>query len=438
MIAIGEKIKKARKEKKLTQEELADNNISRSLISLIENGLSYPSMQTLEYLATKLDKHISYFLVENDSDSISLIADLEFLLDTEEYGEIINKAENFIKYKLNNAEDIKKQYLGILYCILGIASYKTNNKLAFEYLISSVDYLKSEGNNRYISKAYNYLGLVMYKNKDYEQMEYYLNLADSNFSIVTYDNINQKLNILYNLSLAYYYQRKYSLTADILLEALLYSKKHELYYSFGEFNMLLALSYKNMDKIDSAIECSMKAVKYYKLTENKYMEHRTYINLSIFFRVCNDYYNALNYINDAIIYFQSINDEAKLINAKVEKIISIFVINKDDDSILEMVDNVINNPSCNDIAKGELLTIHASLKLKNKDYQGALSMFHAAENLIHNYGDTEVYVFIFDGLITIYHHLNDIIQADIYQSKLEKLLQEQPYYEKYRYNMDNS
>ncbi len=49
MILIGQKIKDARKEKKLTQEELADSNISRSLISLIENDLSYPSMQTLEY-----------------------------------------------------------------------------------------------------------------------------------------------------------------------------------------------------------------------------------------------------------------------------------------------------------------------------------------------------------------------------------------------------
>ncbi|OGO77530.1 MAG: hypothetical protein A2Y23_07630 [Clostridiales bacterium GWB2_37_7] len=437
MIPIGQKIKEARKEKKMTQEELADSNISRSLISLIENGLSYPSMQTLEYLSTKLDKHISYFLVENDTDSINLITDLEYLLDTEEYVQIINNSENFIKYKLSNLKNIKNQYLGILYCILGIAYYKTNNKLTYEYLINSVDYLKSEGNNKYISKAYNYLSLVMYRNKNYEQMEHYLNLSDSCFNIVTYENVNQKLNILYNLSLAYYYQRKYSLTADILQEALLHSKKHELYYNFGEFNMLLALSYKNMDKLDNAIDCSMKAIKYYKLTENKYMEHRCYINLSILFRVCSDYYNSLNYINDAIIYFQSIGDEVKLINAKVEKIITMFILKEEEDLTLEMVDSIIRNPNCNDVARGELLTITASLKLNNKDYSGLLSMFNTAENLIFNNGDSEMFIFIYQGLFTIYEQLNDDKNAEVYKAKLDKLLKDQPYFEKFLYTKDN-
>ena len=431
MIPIGQKIKEARKEKKLTQEELADSNISRSLISLIENDLSYPSMQTLEYLATKLDKHISFFLVEDDTDSINLISDLEYLLDTEEYTQIINRAESFIKHKLNNIENPKKEYLGILYCILGIAYYKTNNLQASECLSISTDYLKFKGNNKYISKAYNYLGLVMYKNKNYKLMENYLHLADSYFSIVTYENINQKLNILYNLSLAYYYQRKYSLTADILHEALSYSKKHELFYSFGEFNMLLALSYKNMDQLDSAIECSMKAVKYYKLTENKYMEHRCYINLSILFRVCNDYYNSLNYINDAIIYFQSISDEAKLTNAKVEKLISMFRLDKDKDLIIEIANSIINNPNCNDSSKGELLAILASLKLKNKDYLGSLSMFIESEKLIFDYDDTEMNIYVYHGLSIIYEELHDPENKNLYLTKLKKLLKDRPYYKKY-------
>jgi transcriptional regulator with XRE-family HTH domain len=438
MIPIGQKIKEVRKEKKLTQEELADNNISRSLISLIENGLSYPSMQTLEYLASKLDKHISYFLVEDDKDSINLIADLEYLLDTEEYVQIIYKAENFIKYRLDSIEDTKNQYLGILFCILGIAYYRTKNNEAYKCLSNSIDYLKAEGNNKYISKAYNYLGLVMYRNKNFEQMEYYLNFADSYFNIVTYENVNQKLNILYNLSLSYYYQRKYNSTIDILQEALLYSKKHELYYSFGEFNMMLALSYKNTDKVDSAIECSNKAVKYYKLTENKYMEHRCYINMAILFRISGDQYNSLNYINDAIIYFQSIGDEAKLINAKVEKTISMYMFNNDSDVIIEMANSIMNNSNCGDESKGELLTVLASLKLKVKDYVGSLSLFLEAQSLMLDYVDTEMHLFIYHGLSVIYKHLNDTINATQYSRKLNKLLKHRPYYKKYLYNNDNT
>ncbi len=321
-----------------------------------------------------------------------------------------------------------------MYCIVGIASYKVNNKKSYEYLSSSIDYLKSEGNNKYISKAYNYLGLIMYKNKNYKLMESYLQLADSCFNIITYENINQKLNIIYNLSLAYYYQHKYSLAVDILLEALTHSKKHELYYSFGEFNMLLALCYKNMGRIDDAIDCNIKSLKYYKLTENKLMEHRCYINMSILFRLNGDHYNSLNYINDAIIYFESIGDESKLINAKVEKIIGMFVFNNDRDLIVDMVDNIINQPCCSYTAKGELLVILASLKLKNRDYNGALSLYKEAEKILFNYDDTEMNVFVYQGLNIVFKQLNDLNNANLYLAKLHKLLQEKSFYNRYIYN----
>jgi HTH-type transcriptional regulator, quorum sensing regulator NprR len=441
MIPIGHKIKEARREKKLTQEELADNNISRSLISLIENGLSYPSMQTLEYLALKLDKHISYFLVENDtinSDFMDMINELEFLLDMEEYVQIINKAENFIKYKLDNIECVKKKNLGAFYCIVGIALHKTNDKRAYEFLSSSVSYLKAENNNKFICKAYTCLGSVMYKNRNYEQMEYFSNLADSSIKVITFENINQKLTILYNLSLSYFYQQKYSLAMDTLQEALMHSRKHELYYSFGEFNMLLALIYKNRDKLDDAIECNNKAVKYYKLIENKFMEHRCYINLSILFRLCDDYYNSLNYINDAIIYFQSVGNEVKLINAKVEKIISMFILGKDRELVLEMIDSVIDDQNCTDTAKGELLTILASLKLKSRDYAGSLALFKEVEDLLLNNRDTEMSVFIYHGLCSIYEQSNDRENADQYKEKLSKLLKDRPYYEKFLYSSYNA
>jgi transcriptional regulator with XRE-family HTH domain/Tfp pilus assembly protein PilF len=440
MIPIGQRIKEARREKKLTQEELADNNISRSLISLIENGLSYPSMQTLEYLALKLDKHISYFLVENasvNSDFVDMINDLEFLLDTEEYEQIVNKAEGFIKYKLNSIVGVKEQSLGIFYCITGIALHKISDIRAYDFLITSINYLAAEDNSKYACDAYNCLALVMFKNKDYEQLEHYLNLADSCIKTITFENINRKLKILYNLSLSYYYQQKYSLAMDTLQEALSHSKKRELYYNFGEFNMLLALIYKNIDKIDDAIECNNKAIKYYKLTENKFMEHRCYINLSVLYRVCDDYYNSLNYINDAIIYFQSIGNEMKLINAKAEKLISMFILNKDKELILEMIESLILNPNCTDTAKGEMLTILAYLKVEKRDYASSLSLFKEAEALLLNNNDTEMNIFIYHGLSKVYEQLNDIENVAQYEAQLNKLLKERPYYEKFLYSKNN-
>ncbi len=63
---IGEKIKKLRLEKFMTQAELAGNHITRNMLSLIEKGRAVPSLQTLIYLADKLKVSAGYLLAEED------------------------------------------------------------------------------------------------------------------------------------------------------------------------------------------------------------------------------------------------------------------------------------------------------------------------------------------------------------------------------------
>lgn len=61
---MGEKIKQARLEAGLTQRQLCGDVITRNMLSLIENGASRPSMDTLKYLAGQLGKSVSFFLEE--------------------------------------------------------------------------------------------------------------------------------------------------------------------------------------------------------------------------------------------------------------------------------------------------------------------------------------------------------------------------------------
>ena len=59
---LGSKIKQLRIDKMMTQKELAGNEITRNMLSQIENGSARPSMDTLRYLAGQLGKPVSYFL----------------------------------------------------------------------------------------------------------------------------------------------------------------------------------------------------------------------------------------------------------------------------------------------------------------------------------------------------------------------------------------
>ena len=54
MDKIGEKIKSLRVSKRMTQSELAGDQITRNMLSLIENGSALPSLQTIMYLSERL------------------------------------------------------------------------------------------------------------------------------------------------------------------------------------------------------------------------------------------------------------------------------------------------------------------------------------------------------------------------------------------------
>lgn len=61
---LGERIKQARLEAGLSQRVLCGDRITRNMLSQIEHGTASPSMQTLLYLAERLEKPVSFFLEE--------------------------------------------------------------------------------------------------------------------------------------------------------------------------------------------------------------------------------------------------------------------------------------------------------------------------------------------------------------------------------------
>lgn len=61
--AIGQRIKKARKQKRFTQERLAESlEVSTVYISQVENGKTKISLEMLVRIATQLDTEPGYFL----------------------------------------------------------------------------------------------------------------------------------------------------------------------------------------------------------------------------------------------------------------------------------------------------------------------------------------------------------------------------------------
>lgn len=69
-MGIGEKIKSIRTSKLLTQKQLAGEQITRNMLSRIENGAALPSLQTIYYLASRLNISPGFLLAEGEDEQM--------------------------------------------------------------------------------------------------------------------------------------------------------------------------------------------------------------------------------------------------------------------------------------------------------------------------------------------------------------------------------
>ncbi len=67
---IGEKIRRLRLQRKMTQRDLAGDQITRNMLSCIENGTALPSLPTIWYLSERLEVPAGFLLAEGDDDRI--------------------------------------------------------------------------------------------------------------------------------------------------------------------------------------------------------------------------------------------------------------------------------------------------------------------------------------------------------------------------------
>lgn len=93
-MTIGEKIRSARIDKHMTQAEVADDKITRNMLSAIEGDKATPSLDTLYHIANKLEVPIAYLL--SDDSELShyrkneMISDIKSSFKDKKYSECIS------------------------------------------------------------------------------------------------------------------------------------------------------------------------------------------------------------------------------------------------------------------------------------------------------------------------------------------------------------
>ena len=79
---VGFNIKRLRQRKGLSQEEMAEMlSLSKNYISLLENGIKFPSADTLSKLSSVLDTECSVFFVDSASDAKNISSRITYLIE---------------------------------------------------------------------------------------------------------------------------------------------------------------------------------------------------------------------------------------------------------------------------------------------------------------------------------------------------------------------
>lgn len=235
MATLGEKIKALRKEKKLTQTELAGSELTKSMLSQIENGKATPSMKTLQYIAEKLECEPSFLLEEDEGKIVELIQKMEPLIKAngdEVYKTLLPIVQTDLPPTLNTAR-LYKQF------ITGAAVMNDYN---IEYYVeTAVSIFEKYTLYRESTETKLLFYYMLFKQKKYKEcLQMIATIRDEyktknlEMDLITHIQLYLKEAIIL---LAY---GNYEKCEKVILDALAFSKKHQVYYKTDEFYRILS------------------------------------------------------------------------------------------------------------------------------------------------------------------------------------------------------
>jgi tetratricopeptide (TPR) repeat protein len=392
-ITLGQKLKKARIAKNLTQQDVAGDFITRNMLSKIENDLAKPSIKTIEYLTKRLSKPISYFLenmvegivdtsevADDTNDNLELVFEYTSRLIKElELDKCINYLEEVIRA---NEHNIMNPNLARILYNLALCYYKKElysmAKDSFEkasfILLKNKDYY-------YLSNSYFRLDNIFYSQNNYLKSEEYGKKAIEYLQKSFIDDVLYEIKLYFSLSFSSKELRKYSEAIDYLLKALDISKQHNCHYNSGEIHMLLANIYKKTKKLVEAIYHAEKAIVFFDFTESYEMKATTQMNLGNFWIIIGDYDKSIEFYEKSLQYFiESKNDKKAntvkcgLLECLTRKGLFRDAINYSEDIVLEVL-------AKEDIGNLNKLVGKAFFELKNLD-NAKKYLFRAEEYLL--------------------------------------------------------
>jgi len=303
--SMGEKIKKLRKDKKMTQTDLAGSEMTKSMLSQIENNLTMPSMKNLQYLAFRLGKPASYFiedqLKQNDSIEEEIQEELKEaarLLSEDKAEEAQNRLERMTKnYNLEQDSKLNADLLAKY----GECFIELNNfELGKEKIEEAVAIYKNKFQYIEAAKSYYLLIGIPWNDFDYIKCVEILEEAIAIYKCSLNKDYAFEIEILYMRSILCTSLDQLEEGILATTQALEISNRTKIYYRSDEFYKIMAVLNLFLDKTEHLNEYLDKARQFATFTENYAVLSSIESILGIYNNQLGEHEKAIEHLNKAL------------------------------------------------------------------------------------------------------------------------------------------
>ncbi|UTE73455.1 helix-turn-helix transcriptional regulator [Rossellomorea marisflavi] len=263
IVELGKEISRLRKQHSLTQKELAQDICTQAALSLIERGMTKPTLETIFFISLKLNKPISYFLqylLDNNVKYINrTVAFIENLTFTQRFNDVYQLTAKELQTVENNNRTWFEQYLRWMNTV---SAYRLN-RIDYQNTVSRLkDLLKEEyfliNQKGFLHfKILNSLALIHGENGNLTlSLMYYNKALKSEFKQIIPSLHRQpeiyRLRILYNKAKTLYDLENYQEALDTVNLGIEESRENENISMLGNFFYYQGQCYEKMNA-----ECSV-------------------------------------------------------------------------------------------------------------------------------------------------------------------------------------
>ncbi len=307
-ITIGKKIRQLREELKITQASLAEPEMTKSMISHIENGYAYPSMKNLQYIAKKLNKPVTYFLEDDaplknqcsseDDLPMEIILDtlksIDNLIEKEMFEQAKQALHSLLEsYSFNEAS---KLFADIIFRI-GLCCIKLRKYDEGEKYLENCSSIYTD-NQMYLdaAKAYMNLSLKPLFQYNYTQSLSILDRAWEIYDKSTSKDVFLEIKLLINRPAIYFAMGEFNKAISICEKIISLSNDNKIYYMIDNAYRIMAIIFLLQDEYDSFIINADKALKFSEFTNNKLGLIKLYHNYAKYHNIMNNPLESLKYL----------------------------------------------------------------------------------------------------------------------------------------------